>query len=112
MYNLFQSLFSWAGPLMDSIDSGIGFLSDIAAANISNPLIQSLITDGIIAGVGSVVIFVPQIAITFLFIGFLEMSGYMARGGFLIDRLMRMVGLEGRAFVPLLSSFACAIPCV
>lgn len=110
MYIVFQSLFTWAAPLMDLIDSGIGALSELISQQITIGWLQSLLTDGIIAGVGSVVIFVPQIAIAFLLIGFLEMSGYLARGAFLIDRLMRWVGLEGRSFIPLISSFACAIP--
>lgn len=110
MLLLFQSLFSWAVPVMDLIDTGIGGLAGLASGFIGNEILNSLVTNGIIAGVGSVVVFVPQIALTFLFIGFLEMTGYLARGGFLIDRIMRMVGLEGRAFVPLISSFACAIP--
>lgn len=110
MFLLFQSLFTWAAPLMDLIDGLVGFLGQWASEEISNTIVRSLFVDGILAGVGSVVVFVPQIALTFLFIGFLEMTGYLARGGFLIDRLMRAVGLEGRAFVPLISSFACAIP--
>jgi ferrous iron transport protein B len=110
IYFIFTSLFTWSGPLVDLIDSGLGFLSDLTVATIPEGLFQSLIVDGIIGGVGAFVVFVPQIALTFLFIGFLEMSGYLARGGFLIDRLMRAVGLEGRAFIPLISSFACALP--
>lgn len=110
MFLLFQSLFSWAAPLMNLIDTAVGTTGQRMAGQISNVLVRSLVIDGILAGVGSVIIFVPQIALTFLFIGFLEMTGYLARGGFLIDRLMRAVGLEGRAFVPLISSFACAIP--
>lgn len=110
MYYLFKSLFTWAVPLMDLIDNGVTMLSTFAGALITNTLLKSLVIDGIIAGVGSVIVFVPQIAMTFFFIGIMEMSGYMARGGFLIDRFMRFVGLEGRAFIPLMSSFACAIP--
>ena len=110
MLILFQSLFSWSGPIMDFIDGGFGQLADFFGSAVTVPWLSSLLSDGVVAGVGSVVIFVPQIAITFLFIGFLEMSGYMARGAFIIDRFMKLIGLEGRAFIPLVSSFACAIP--
>lgn len=110
MLVLFQSLFTWSAPLMDAIESLFGLLSEMAQTHITNPILKSAITDGLINGVGSVVVFVPQIAITFVFIGLLEMSGYLARGAFLIDRFMRLFGLEGRAFIPLISSFSCAIP--
>lgn len=110
LFLLFQSLFTWATPITDLIDSTFGFLGELADSYIQHQVLKSLVTDGILAGVGSVVVFVPQIALTFLFIGFLDMTGYLARGGFLVDRLMRLVGLEGKAFVPLISSFACAIP--
>jgi ferrous iron transport protein B len=110
MLLLFQALFSGSAPAMDFIDSSLSTLGDWAKAQIPLPWLASLISDGVIAGVGSVLVFVPQIAVTFILIGFLEMSGYLARGAFLIDRLMRAVGLEGRAFIPLISSFACAIP--
>lgn len=110
MLLLFQALFSGSAPAMDLIDSSLSTLGDWAKGQIPLPWLASLVSDGIIAGVGSVIVFVPQIAVTFILIGFLEMSGYLARGAFLIDRLMRLVGLEGRAFIPLISSFACAIP--
>ena len=110
MFFVFQSLFTWAAPLMDAIDSGRNVLSGVVTDRIMTPWLKSLLADGVIAGVGSVLVFVPQIAITFVLIGFLEMTGYLARGAFLMDRLMRVVGLEGRAFIPLMSSFACAIP--
>lgn len=110
LFLLFQSLFSWATPITDLIDTVFGSLGELAGTHIQHRLLKSLVRDGILAGVGSVVVFVPQIALTFLFIGFLEMTGYLARGGFLVDRLMRLVGLEGQAFVPLISSFACAVP--
>lgn len=110
MFVMFEALFTWAGPLMDGIDFGMGTLRAIAGNLVTTSWLKSLVTDGIIAGVGSVLVFVPQIAIAFVFIGMLEMSGYLARGSFLIDRLMRAFGLEGRAFIPLMSSFACAIP--
>ncbi len=110
MLTFFQALFTWSAPLMDLVDGGFVSLGASLAANIQTPWLASLVSDGIFAGVGSVLVFVPQIAIAFVIIGFLEMSGYLARGAFLIDRLMRFFGLEGRAFIPLISSFACAIP--
>lgn len=110
MFVVFQSLFTWSAPLTDFIDSSMSALGTTLASKITTPWLKSLIADGIVAGVGSVVVFVPQIAITFILIGILEMTGYLARGAFLIDRLMRSVGLEGRAFIPLISSFACAVP--
>lgn len=107
---LFQALFTWSGPLMDLIDAGTGLLAETATAYLPGGWLQSLVVDGVIGGVGSVIIFVPQIAIAFLLIGILENSGYLSRGAFLIDRFMRLFGLEGRSFIPLLSSFACAVP--
>jgi ferrous iron transport protein B len=111
---LFQALFSWATPLMDLIDGLVGTASDAARAVLpqSMPLLSSLVTDGIIAGVGNVVVFVPQIAILFLFLAVLEDTGYLARAAFLLDRIMQGVGLHGRAFVPMLSGFACAVPAI
>lgn len=110
MFLLFQALFSWAAPLMDWIDQLFSSLGDSVKLAITIPWLSSLISDGIIAGVGSVLVFIPQIMIAFILIGLLEMTGYLARGAFIIDRLMRLIGLEGRAFIPLISSFACAIP--
>ena len=110
LFLMFQAVFAWAVAPMDSIDAGIGWLQDQATALLPAGFAQSLIVDGILAGVGSVVIFLPQIVILFLFILLLEASGYLARAAFLMDRLMAGVGLNGRAFIPLLSSFACAIP--
>lgn len=107
---LFQSLFTWSGPLMDLIDGGMGLLAETATDLLPAGWLQSLVVDGVIGGVGSVIIFVPQIAIAFLLIGILENSGYLSRGAFLIDRLMRFFGLEGRSFIPLVSSSACAVP--
>ena len=109
MLLLFQALFTWSVPLMDFIEEGLGVLSGIVLSHIETPWLVSFISDGIIAGVGAVLVFVPLILIAFLFIGFLEMSGYLARGAFLIDRFMRLFGLEGRSFIPLISSFACAV---
>jgi ferrous iron transport protein B len=110
LFVMFQAVFSWAEAPMNAIDAGVVALQELAAARIGDPYLRSLLADGILAGVGSVVIFLPQILILFAFILVLEASGYMARAAFLMDRLMAGVGLNGRAFIPLLSSFACAIP--
>jgi len=110
MVIVFQAVFSWAGPLMDLIDGGIGSLGEWVAAHMDEGPLQSLLVDGVIAGVGGVLVFLPQIFILFFFIGLLEDCGYMARAAFLMDRLMSWVGLSGKSFIPLLSSFACAIP--
>lgn len=107
---VFQSVFAWAQPAMDAIDWMVGqFAAVLEGALPAGPL-RSLIVDGIVAGVGTTITFVPQIAILFFFLGVLEDTGYMARAAFLMDRLMGRVGLSGRSFIPLLSSFACAIP--
>ena len=111
MFLIFQAVFSWAAPLMDGIDAGIGALGDWVGSGLASmPLLQSLVVDGIFAGVGGVLVFLPQILILFLFILALEESGYLPRAAFLLDRLMFKAGLTGRSFIPLLSSFACAIP--
>lgn len=110
LFLMFQAVFSWAETPMDWIDGGIASLQQWLSAHMQDSLLKSLMVDGIIAGVGGVVIFLPQILILFLFILLLEDSGYMTRAAFLMDRLMSAVGLNGRAFIPLLSSFACAIP--
>jgi ferrous iron transport protein B len=110
LFFIFQAVFAWAAWPMDAIDTGVSALSETVAAALPDHWIRSLLTDGVIAGVGSVVIFLPQIVILFGFILLLESSGYMARAAFLMDELMLRVGLNGRAFIPLLSSFACAIP--
>ena len=110
LFLMFQSVFAWATPVMDGIEASFVWLGETAGAGIQNELLRSLVVDGMIAGVGSVVVFLPQIVILFAFILFLEASGYMARAAFLMDELMLRVGLNGRAFIPLLSSFACAIP--
>lgn len=107
---LFQSVFAFATPLMDGIDALVGKLGDLARTGLGDGVLGSLVVDGIIAGVGGVVIFLPQIAILFLLISVLEESGYLARASFLLDRLFARVGLSGRSFIPLLSSFACAVP--
>ena len=110
LFVMFQAVYAWAGPFMDLIESGTAALQSAAAAVIPEGWLQSLVSDGIIAGVGAVVVFLPQIIILFAFILALEASGYMSRAAFLVDTLMAKVGLNGRAFIPLLSSFACAIP--
>ncbi len=110
MLLVFQAIFSWASLPMTLIDNVFSALSDAARAHLPAGIFTDLLTDGIIAGVGGVLAFLPQILLLFLFISLLEDSGYMARAAFLMDRLMRAVGLHGKAFVPLLSSFACAVP--
>jgi ferrous iron transport protein B len=110
LFLMFQAVFAWAAVPMDMIDKGLGWVQAAAGAALPDGMLKSLITDGIIAGVGSVLIFLPQILVLFFFILMLESTGYMARAAFLLDRLMGGVGLHGRAFIPLLSSFACAVP--
>ena len=110
LFVMFQAVFAWASPAMDAIEAGFGWLGGIVASVTPDGLLRSLIVDGLIAGVGSVLVFLPQILIVFFFILLLEDSGYMARAAFLMDRLMGAAGLHGRAFIPLLSSHACAIP--
>lgn len=109
---LFQSIFTWAEPLMGLIEGVIGWLAGLVKDSMGEGIFRDLLTEGVIAGVGNVLVFVPQIALLFLFIGLLEDSGYMARAAFLIDRLMARIGLHGKAFVPLLSGYACAIPAI
>ena len=108
---VFQSIYSFAAPVMDLIEGSFGwFGSLIGSIGGISPITQSFLVDGIIAGVGSVLVFIPQIAILFALIAFLEDSGYLARASFLMDRLLGWTGLNGRSFIPLLSNFACAIP--
>ncbi len=110
MFLIFQAVFAWATPMMDGIETLFGWLGEQAAAVLPEGPLASLITDGIIAGVGGVVVFLPQILILFAFILALEESGYLPRAAFLLDRMMAAAGLSGRSFIPLLSSFACAVP--
>ncbi|HAO31867.1 MAG TPA: ferrous iron transporter B [Candidatus Competibacter sp.] len=110
LFLMFQAVFSWAEAPMDWIDGSVSGLQQWLAAHLPESLLKSLLVDGIIAGVGGVVVFLPQILILFFFILLLEDSGYMTRAAFLMDRLMSAAGLNGRAFIPLLSSFACAVP--
>jgi ferrous iron transport protein B len=107
---LFVTLFWLAQPIMDAIQSGIAALGQVTTAHMSQGPIRDLLNDGIFNGVGVVVVFVPQIALLFLFLAILEDTGYLARAAFLMDRLLSKVGLHGKSFIPLLSSFACAIP--
>jgi ferrous iron transport protein B len=110
LFVMFQAVFTWAQPLMDLISGGFDALGAVAHSTLPQGLLQSFIENGVISGVGSVIVFLPQILILFLFILLLEDLGYMARAAFLMDRIMGGAGLHGRAFIPLLSSFACAIP--
>ncbi|MFY7836705.1 MAG: ferrous iron transporter B [Novosphingobium sp.] len=110
LFVVFQAVFSWATPFADGIEAIVGALGDFAKATLPESLLRDLLTEGVIAGVGSVVVFLPQIVILFFFILVMEATGYMARAAFLMDRMMAGVGLSGRSFIPLLSSFACAIP--
>ena len=110
MLSIFSSIFWLATPLMDLVSSSVELLAGWAESVIPDGILQSLVVNGIIAGVGGVVIFLPQIAILFLFVAVLEGCGYLARAAFLMDRLLVGVGLSGKSFIPLLSSFACAIP--
>jgi len=112
MLGIFEALFAGAEPLIAGIERFTGLVQEQAAALIPAGVLRDLIVDGIIAGVGNVIVFAPQILMLFLFIGFLEDSGYLARVAFVIDRVMKGVGLHGKAFVPLLSGFACAVPAV
>lgn len=106
----FQSIFTWANPLMDMIDAGIGMLQSLVSDNISSPILRSFVMKGLIGGVGSVIVFLPQILILNVLVTLLEECGYLARAAFLVDRAMGLFGLQGRSFIPLLGSFACAIP--
>jgi len=106
----FQSIYAWAEPLMNGVESLFGLIGQGLTTLIPAGALQSLMVDGIVAGVGAVLIFLPQILILFLFVAILEDCGYMARAAFLLDRWMSLLGLGGKAFIPLLSSFACAVP--
>jgi ferrous iron transport protein B len=110
LFLMFQAVFSWAKVPMDLIDNGVNGLGMWVASSMSNGPLRSLLVEGVIGGAGTVIVFLPQIVILFFFILVLEDSGYLPRAAFVLDKLMGMVGLSGRAFIPLLSSFACAIP--
>lgn len=109
---VFQTIFTWATLPMDLLEAGFGALGDLARSSMPEGMLADLVVEGIIAGVGGVLVFLPQILLLFLFISILEDSGYMARAAFLLDKMMSGVGLHGKAFLPLLSGFACAIPAV
>ena len=110
LFLMFQAVFTWSTPAMDLINNAFQALGGLVAKELPPGLLNSFLTDGVISGVGSVLVFLPQILVLFLFIILLEDFGYMARAAFLMDRIMGGAGLHGRAFIPLLSSFACAIP--
>lgn len=110
LLTIFQAIFSWATLPMDLLEQGFGALGDGVRTMLPEGILADLIVDGIIAGVGGVLVFLPQILLLFLFISVLEDTGYLARAAFLLDKLMSRVGLHGKAFLPLMSSFACAIP--
>ena len=110
MFVMFQAVFAWSEAPIGWIENGMAALADVVTATLPDGALRSLLVDGVIGGVGSVVVFLPQILILFLFILLLEGTGYMVRAAFLMDRLMSRAGLSGRAFIPLLSSFACAVP--
>jgi len=110
LFVVFQAVFAWATPFADALEGLAGLMSDGIKSAMPGGFVRDLLTEGVIAGVGSVVVFLPQIVILFAFILVMEASGYMARAAYLMDRMMQGVGLSGRSFIPLLSSFACAIP--
>ncbi len=110
LFLVFQAVFSWATLPMDAIKSGVEATASVLRAHLADGPLRSLLVDGVIAGAGSVLVFLPQILILFFFLLFLEDSGYLPRAAFLLDRVMGTVGLSGRSFIPLLSSFACAVP--
>jgi ferrous iron transport protein B len=109
---LFMSLFWWAAPVMDAIDGGFGWAGDQLKAALGEGVFTDFLVQGVIGGVGAVLVFLPQILLLFLFLGFLEDCGYLARVAYLMDRIMRSMNLHGRAFVPMLSGFACAVPAI
>ena len=110
LFVMFQAVFAWATPFADALDGGISAIAGAVGAALPPGFLRDLLIEGVFAGVGAVVVFLPQIVILFAFILVMEASGYMARAAFLMDRMMAGVGLSGRSFIPLLSSFACAIP--
>ncbi|MHA3055494.1 ferrous iron transport protein B [Acinetobacter sp. ANC 4633] len=110
MFVVFQAVFTWAAPFQEAITKAFSWLGTEMGKLVTQPLLHSLVVDGVIAGAGGVVVFLPQILILFFFILLLEETGYLPRAAFLLDKLMYKAGLSGRAFIPLLSSFACAVP--
>lgn len=112
MLVVFQALFSWSNPAISFIEQGFTALQKLALEHLPAGVLRDFLTQGLISGVGNVLVFLPQILLLFLFIGILEDSGYMARVAYLMDRIMRSLGLHGRAFIPMLSGFACAVPAI
>jgi ferrous iron transport protein B len=112
LFVMFQAVFTWATYPMDAIDAGVAFLNDWLKDILPESTLRGLLTDGLIAGIGGVLIFIPQIAFLFFFISMLEETGYMSRVMFIMDKLMRRFGLNGKSVVPLLSSVACAVPAI
>jgi ferrous iron transport protein B len=112
MLALFQALFAWSEPAISLIEQGVAGAQVLVGAALGEGPLRDLLVDGVVAGVGNVVVFVPQIALLFLFIGVMEDAGYLARVAFVIDRVMGQVGLHGKSFVPMLSGFSCAVPAV
>ncbi|MBM3984857.1 MAG: ferrous iron transport protein B, partial [Planctomycetes bacterium] len=109
---LFESLFTWSQPLIDGVDGAVSAVAEGVRASLPPSFLRDLLADGVIAGLGAVLVFLPQILLLFLFLSVMEDSGYMARAAFLMDRVMKAIGLNGRAFVPMISGFACAIPAI
>ena len=109
---VFEALFTWSAPLIDIVGNVMSVFGESLGAVLPEGLLRDFVTDGLVAGVGAVIVFLPQILMLFLFISLMEDSGYMARAAFLMDRIMKAIGLTGRAFVPMLSGFACAIPAI
>jgi ferrous iron transport protein B len=112
MFIVFQSLFAWSAPLIGWVETAFGWLGDEMRSLMGEGLATDFVVDGMIAGVGSVIVFLPQILMLFFFVGMMEDSGYMARVAYLMDRIMKSMNLHGRAFVPMLSGFACAVPAI
>lgn len=109
---VFQSIFAWADPMIGAIEAVVGWTADAAAALLPAGFFADLVVNGLIEGVGAVLVFLPQILLLFFFLGLLEDTGYMARVAYLMDRVMKAIGLHGRAFVPMLSGYACAVPAI
>lgn len=109
---IFQAIFSWAVPFMDAIEAAVAWTGEQVRAVMPDGFLEDLIVDGAITGVGNVLVFLPQILLLFFFLGIMEDTGYMARTAFIMDRLMRRLGLSGASVVPLLSGYACAVPAI
>jgi len=109
---VFQALFAWSDPLIGYVEAAVGWVGDSLRGVLAEGLVTDFVVDGLVAGVGSVIVFLPQILLLFFFIGLMEDTGYMARVAALMDRVMRTMGLSGRAFVPMLSGYACAVPAI